>query len=185
MGTPVFPNPLGFESDWGDWSAEGGAWQMGAPNDASGPVAFAGENVAGTILGGRTPASADARLSSPEFIVPAASANPRLSFWRWIALGSGDTAHVEIQSNGEWTDLGSGVVSGAPVNDWSNVVFDLTEHAGEMVRIRFRMITDSGTGSASMGIGWYVDDRDCQRNVGSYRGSDHPGNRPVPFAFGI
>jgi hypothetical protein len=98
----------------------------------------------------------DGRLVSPEFIVPSAGAHPKLSFWHWRSLSSGDTTTVQIRvGNGEWTDLGLGVAVGTPVNGWSNQLIELTPHAGQAVRLSFRFSSD---GFSSVGPGWFVDD---------------------------
>ena len=132
-GPLVFNNPEGFESGFGDWSVEGSTWQIGVPTSGPGS-AHSGSRVAGTILGGDYPDGVDARLISPEFVVPIGSANPQLSFWHWFdSYESADNGRVQISTDGiTWTDF-------TPLfsSEWTKQLFNLTAYAGQTVRLSF------------------------------------------------
>src|SRR4029079_13034728 len=123
---------------------------IGSPE--SGPArAFAGVNCAATRLTGDYPVLANARLGRDRiFIVPDASANPRLRFWQWFKGAPGSTRTVEIRlGTGDWQEL-------APTfnwsdTDWSRVWFDLRPFSGQLAQIAFRFQAD---GSAEVGPGW-------------------------------
>src|SRR6266542_6310301 len=80
----------GFENGLAAWSVEGGLWEVGAPTAKNGPAAFAGTNVAGTSLVGNYGPTHDARLITPEFIVPNASQAPRFTYHYWYQIGAND-----------------------------------------------------------------------------------------------
>src|SRR5207249_1680771 len=142
---------------FGDWSAEGGVWQIGKPTFADGPsAAHSGNNCAGTILAGAYPAQPlDARLVSPEFIVPAATQNPRFKYWYWYdTIYISHYGQLQIRTvGGAWQD-----VAGERVflkgGSWSQRVLDLRPYAGQTMQIRFDFVSDGGQVAA----GWYIDD---------------------------
>ena len=125
----------------------------------------------------------DQRLASPPIVLPPADQAPiTLQFWSFQSIetsGSGcyDGGILEISTDGgaTWaqltpvpdTDRYDGMVSSAFGNPlagmnawcgqphpWDEAVFDLDAYAGQTVRLRFRLGTDSSVGHD----GWDIDD---------------------------
>ncbi len=125
----------------------------------------------------------DQHLVTPAVSLPAAAAAPiSLVFWQHQTIedsGTGcfDGAVVEVSTNGgtSWTRLEAevllvpydGLVSTSFSNpiagtnawcgdprDWSKTVVDLNAFAGQAVKLRFRLASDSSVSHE----GWYVDD---------------------------
>jgi len=152
-GPMQFATPEGFENGFGDWSSEGGVWQLGAPTAVGSPAAYEGASVAGTILAGNYPLLANARLISPEFVVPPASRAPQLSFQHWRLLQNNDTGRVEVSvGGGTWSPL-SPVVAGSAAS-WQRMALDLTPYGGQPVRVAWRFSSDN----SFVQLGWHVDD---------------------------
>ncbi len=139
-----------------DWDASAGVWQIG---EVSGN--FRGTNGAGTVIGGRYPATADSRLIKlTPFLVPAAHENPRLRFAHWFEFGRGDygVVEVQVQGNNDWTPIspsyfntGSGAYTYAQV--------DLSAYAGRLITLAFHFVAvDAVPGFSDEGLGWYLDD---------------------------
>ncbi len=145
-----------FESGIGDWYADQGQWEVGAPTAIG--SAHGGNSCAGTVLGGNYASSANSRLISPSMTLPTASGPGTLGlrFWHWFSLWTSDVATVEVSAaGGPWQ-----VVAGPFVQDsavWTQHEVDLTAYAGQSVRIAFHLLDDS-TGYAYVSTGWYVDD---------------------------
>ena len=139
-GVPSVTWPEGFESGWGDWSADGGLWQVGPPT--SGPsAAYAGANVVGTMLGGDYPEDTDSRLISPAIDLSAVTGDQRLElrFQQWYRYASGDHGHIQVSrlSGGAWTEWES-IAETAPTGvsaGWGEARVDLTAFAGGCVPI--------------------------------------------------
>ena len=164
-GPYQFNNPEGFESGWGDWSTEGGSWEVGTPTAGPGK-AHTGAGCAGTVLGGNYSdgfyqAGADfGRLISPPFVVPSADQFPRFRWSHWYEFNDGDAGSVEIQvGTNAWGavpeyptlyNTGSGV--------WSDAALDLSAYAGQTVRIGFWFTSQLSGTSSRVGAGWYIDD---------------------------
>ncbi|MFT5512859.1 MAG: extracellular elastinolytic metalloproteinase [Bacteroidia bacterium] len=103
-------------------------------------------------------------------------ANPNLIFSHFYATeGGNDGGVVEILVNGDWIDLGMNMtmngynatidpnntsrISGRPAfsgnsNGFVQTIIDLSFYQGNVVNIRFRMVSDPAVGSK----GWYIDD---------------------------
>ncbi len=126
----------------------------------------------------------DFSLVSPSIAIPSGATGLRLSFWQNFSFQSGkDGGVLEFSLNGgAWFDVtstGSGASfaasgytrtissSSSPINGrsawsgssggWQQVFVDLTDaakYAGQNLRARWRVGTNTGTASA----GWYVDD---------------------------
>jgi len=151
--------PENFESGLGDWYAESGSWEVGAPTSGPG-AAHSGTNCAATVLGGNYAANTYGRLASPPFVVPTADQNPRLRFWSWYSIGGYDYCEMQIKAGTnawqllhEYTSTSSGV--------WSRQGFDLSAYAGQTVQLGFYF--QSGNSgypyySTSPSPGWYVDE---------------------------
>src|SRR5262249_21340780 len=121
----------------------------------AGPLtAFEGTNCVGTVLDGNYLPNADSRLISPEFVVPIATANPRLRFWHWFSAWPGDYGVVEISAGGGgWQPISRQYSYNSTV--WSRPSLDLRPYAGQTVQIAFHFQTDS---DPNVGLGWYIDD---------------------------
>ena len=158
-GVPQMPALEDFESGWGDWYADDGVWQIGAP---SGGGTISGSNVAATYLSGNYPDQTDSRLISPPFLVPPAERNPEVRFWQWYSYGALDNGHVQIS---EWTGTNwtAWVTLATPApesssSDWSPSRVALAPYGGRVVRVSFYHTaarTTSGNGSSA---GWHIDD---------------------------
>ncbi|MFC2103385.1 choice-of-anchor J domain-containing protein [Bacteroidota bacterium] len=148
-----FNNPEGWESGLGDWYADRGTWEIGAPTSGPGG-AYTGQNCAATILDGTYSNSIDSRLISPPFQVSPLSENPRLRIWHWYSFGSGDMGEVQIKyDSGSWqTILGPYTQTGGGV--WSPTTTFLDAYADSIVQFAFHFVSNSGSNES----GWYVDD---------------------------
>jgi hypothetical protein len=161
---PEFEGSFSFESNWGDWSASNGVWQIGIPT--SGPDgAYEGEGVAGTNLSGDYPAYTDSRLIGPTIILPLVNAPEKihLSCWQWISLSRYDSGQLQIQVYDantsqwdSWVNIG-GVMDNT--SDWTLINIDISAYAGLKVRFGFLHTADRDYSSApSESAGWYIDD---------------------------
>ena len=146
-----------FDEGWGDWYAENGVWEVGAPT--AGPEScYAGDFCAGTILDANYPDSVDSRLVSPTVVLPQAGEGGELQirFWNWFAYGSYSSGQVQVSAWdpdtstwSEWAAIGT-AVSGSS-SAWTQKAVDATAYAGKTVRIGFL----HNVGYA--GAGWFVD----------------------------
>ncbi len=165
-----------LESGATGWTVagSGSTWELQGAVANSGANAWHAEDV---------PAVSDQWLISPSVVLPAATAAHTLQFWnRQIiedsAAGCYDGAMVEISVDDgvSWqsipgvallTDPWDGPIDGGFSNpaagldawcgdpqDWLNSVIDISAFAGQSVRFRFRLATDSSVGRE----GWYIDD---------------------------
>jgi hypothetical protein len=167
-----------FESGMGDWYAETGLWEIGAPT--SGPnSAHSGQNCGGTILSGNYPGGSSSRLISPPFHVPDSTQNPSVRFWHWYDLGSNiwgpDVASVQIKAvdSSTWATI-SPNYTGTGGNIWTYPFISLNSFAGQYVQIAFSLQSGGG------GIGWYVDDiKVLIDSVNISGGVTDPGGTPV------
>lgn len=159
-GPPEMRSLENFESSYGDWSVEGGDWQVGRPPTSLGPgKAYAGSSCAATVLDGNYDASIDTRLISPEFEVPAAAEYPRLRFWHWYNTYTEDPASVEIRPvGGPWQTLGGPYTWASLV--WTRPTLDLQAFAGQTVQIAFHF---RANGDNNVSSGWYVDEVEVAR----------------------
>lgn len=146
----------GFEDEdfWDRWHVEDGIWAVGVPTSGPGK-AFAGARAAATVLDGDYPPNADARLVRDRvFIVPPASEHPRLRFWHWSRLATGDSRSLEVKvGNGPWQPITP--VSGWNGEEWSRALFDLSPFSGQAVQIAFHLTSN---GDADVAAGWYLDE---------------------------
>ncbi len=126
------------------------------------------------------PVESDQRLMSPPIALPANGVPMSLSFMSDITIEEVDNdpalcwdgAFLEVSGdNGEtWKPIGGGQLStpytgpirGSSQNVWCGVIpyretrADLTDYAGQTVRMRLRVLTDAAVGREPHG--WYVDD---------------------------
>ncbi len=157
-----------FETGWGDWYADRGVWQVGAPTAGPGGC-YAGSQCAGTVLDGNYPSYTDSRLISPTLTLPAVSGAEEihLRFWQWFAYypygryDSYDYGTVQISTDAgqTWTSVGNRIQDYS--GGWSLNSIDLTAYAGQQVRIAFTHVEDPAYESA----GWYIDDIEVLKKV--------------------
>ena len=165
-----------FEGGWGDWFVDNGVWEIGTPT--AGPkAAHGGTNLAGTVLDGNYPGETDSRLISPSMSFPAVSGNEelRLCFWQWFSYSSYDYGVVQISlwdpdaaAWSAWEDVSGKMVSVSSV--WSRTCVDLTQYAGQKVKIAFFHFAAAGS-SGDVSTGWYIDDIKIEKFVPSFEGS--------------
>jgi len=168
-GTVTFLND-DMEAGSGQWTTSAGSgsynWNLGTANAHSPSHAWLAQDAASVT---------DQYLSMANPVT--LSGAPVLSFWHSYATETNyDGGVVEISANGGgWTDLGSLITqngyNSTISSSYSNPIggrqaysgssggyletrVNLSSYAGQSVRIRFRMATDSSVGST----GWYVDD---------------------------
>ena len=137
----------GFESGIDGWTTSNtNIWHIGTPT--VGPkAAYAGTNCAATGLTGNVPAYQSASLTSPVFVVPAATNYPRLRWWQWFQFGNSsagsDVGYCQISTNNgaSWQALASYGGNGATSDGWSEPSVDLSAYAGQSVKIAFHYQT--------------------------------------------
>jgi hypothetical protein len=176
VGADLINSAESFETGLGAWSIDHDVWQVGAPT--FGPTAaHSGTNCVGTVLNGNYPATADSRLISPELLVPSASDNPRLRFWHWFSIYTGDVAQVEISvSGGAWQALSAPFVNNSAV--WTEPSIDLSAYAGQSVQIAFHL---TANGDYLVAAGWYIDDVVIETGPTDW----DPVNQPQGFESGL
>jgi len=155
-GEVFFENPEGFESGVGEWSADNGLWEVGIHTSGPGG-AHTGDGCAATVLDGGYPGYSNTRLVSPEVELAAIEPYERilLKFWHWYYLGSNDAGRVHVSTdNGSTWTTETHVLYDNASEVWTQACVDLSEYAGQTVRIAFYFATDSGGWSS----GWYIDD---------------------------
>ena len=155
--TPMFGGD--FDSGWGDWYADNGVWQVGAPTVGP-PSCYQGAGCAGTVLDGNYPNSTVSRLISPSVTLPnlAVGGQMQVRFWHWFSYACNGSGQVQVsdwdpQSStwSAWANVDQAVTGTSTT--WTLKAVDLTAHSGKRVRIAL-----SHTGYSSCGSpGWYVD----------------------------
>ena len=150
----------GFESGWNGWYADNGVWEVGSPGAPGPDAAHSGLNCAGTVLTDVYPHT-NSRLVSPSIELPTLGAGEELQlwFWQWAKFGSYDSGQVQVayeQSPGIWSaweNLGSGYNNTSGI--WSLSMLDLSAHAGQKMKIAFKLQQGS---SSYVDAGWYIDE---------------------------
>ncbi len=181
IGTSAFPvYSTDFESGTTGWthSGTGDSWALSGTRTHSGANAFHANDPASV---------SDQFLVTPSITVPAAALTASMKFWNHQTIehraagGCYDGGVVEISTNGgsTWTRLEAqlltdpydGIVNNCCTNpitnsnawcgdpqDWTSSVVDLTAFAGQTVKLRFRLATDTSVSRE----GWYIDDVSVQ-----------------------
>lgn len=160
-GDYAFSGFEGFECGLGDWAPSRGNWKVGTPTSGPGK-AYRGQNC--TAPAGTNPI--DTELVSPRFKVPAASQNPRLRFWHWFSITSGDIALYLNPDGGGYYPLDQYYGSSG---GWTRACVDLGKWAGQQVRVAFHASSPPGT----QRNGWFIDD--VQLVTGDYQFSGLEG----------
>ena len=146
-----------WEGNWTtNWNVSAGTWEVGTPTSGPGN-AYNGQNCAATVLGGNYPANANTRLIRHSwFVVPSANENPRLRFWHWYSISSGDQAVVQIKTaTSVWQSISPSYINTSS-SVWTYPFIDLSSYSDSTVQISFYFTSD-GNGS-TVSSGWYVDD---------------------------
>lgn len=182
QGVPTFNMLESFDNGPGDWWVENGVWKFGVPTQ--GPNPLSGTDVVATMLDGNYPRFTNSRLVSPTFAIdPLATADEEvwLRFWSWFRYEGGDLGFFQIRvqdpATGVWSAwqdllLTSKAELYSPM--WTRAAVELTEYAGETVRVSFVHTEDNDTG---LDLGWYVEDLEFWRGVPTF----HPAE---PFETG-
>jgi hypothetical protein len=133
-------------------------WQYGVPQDgANGPNSgFSSANVLGYNLAGDYPNNLATVYATSPAINCTGAATMTLRFQRWLRVRNGDTATVQISTNGSaWTTLwaASGNVADSA---WQLMQYSLPSwtDGSPSVQLRWAM----GSGSSQNDIGWNIDD---------------------------
>lgn len=171
-----------------------------------------------SVLGVDPAALSDQWLTSPSLALPAATQQPiTFSFWQSHSFEGSTTCYdagiLEISTNGgtSWSQLTpmvgtygyNGTVSNSYSNplagktawcfattSWQRTVADLSAYAGQSIKLRFRLGSDSSVGAT----GWYVDDLRVQSCVQNFNFTmDDPaattqfgdGGQQVDYTFEI
>ena len=147
----------GEDPGWTTGGTPEGLWQRGTPTSGPG-AAYSGAHVWATNLGGNYPNNANAWLMTPEIDLTGRQ-HALLKFAHWYSLeGNWDFGRVEVSTDGgqTWTELArytSPGAGGSPVG-WEQPTISLDAYAGRVIRLRFRLTSDSSVQYA----GWYIDD---------------------------
>ena len=170
-----------FEMGWVDWSASTGVWQVGEPSSGPGEC-YEGEQCAGTVLDSNYHAYTDSRLVSATVVIDELTGNEEfhLRFWNWFSYSSYDYGQVQISvkddATGEWetwVNVGGAVSSYS--GGWSLKDVDLSDYAGQTLRIGFLHVADRKYGNASEGPGWFIDDIQIIKKVPEFTGDFEMG----------
>jgi hypothetical protein len=181
IGTiPLIAFTEDFESGAAGWthSGSGDTWALSGVRVHGGAFSYHATDVETT---------SDQRLVSPEILLPTESP-VTMQFWNWQQMepwppsSCFDGGILEISTNGgtTWTYLPTTVMQTDPYDgpvsglgglegwcgdpqDWLRSVVDLDAYAGQAVRFRFRLGTDSSVDRE----GWYVDDVHVQSCIPS------------------
>ena len=136
----------------------GGQWQYGVPAYTSGgpSAGFTGTSILGYNLSGNYPN----RLTTVYATTPAfdctGDANLTLRFYRWLGLKGGDTATIQVSTNGtSWVDVWA---AGGAIADtgWIQVQYALPSWVNNSPAVRLRWAM--GSNNSQNDIGWNIDD---------------------------
>lgn len=155
--SPVIVFRENFENGAGAWRIDNGVWEIGqATFSVRDPSS--GNNVAGTILSGRSPGNASTRLISPPIVLPSIL-NPgerlQLRFWQWSYANSREAGVIEVSTDGQsnWQPVSKNVIGNSRL--WTQYIAGLTKFAGTRIYLAFHFTASSGL---FPGLGWYIDD---------------------------
>lgn len=139
------------------WSFES-QWAHGTPAySGAGPKsAFTGTKIIGFNLSGNYPNNLSPAYATTPVINCENAHSLRLRFARWLRLSNGDTAQLQISTNGvNWTTIWS--TSAAVMdNAWQQMEYSLPESANHCPAVQLRWGLSSN--SSNNDIGWNIDD---------------------------
>lgn len=156
VAVPVVYYEARMDADPG-WSLDP-LWQFGKPAYPSGgPSAGAtGTNVVGYNLNGTYENNLAPRHATTPAINTLGSTSLTLRFQRWLRLRRGDTATIEVSTNGlDWQTVWS-TTSQVADNSWRRVQYDLPPAVvgSPTLRIRWGLASNQ----AQTDLGWHLDD---------------------------
>ncbi len=133
-------------------------WQYGAPAYTGvGPTSgFTGNNILGYNLSGNYPNNLATVYATSPTIDCSGASSLTLRFQRWLRVRSGDTAAVQVSTNGSaWTNVwaASQAVSDAA---WQLVQYALPAWTAGSPAVQLRW--SMGSGASQNDIGWNIDD---------------------------
>ncbi len=135
------------------------AWAYGKPAGANGDPAsgFTGSNVVGNALNGVYPRTLATAYATTPAINCSLLTTVTLRFQRWLGVRSGDTALIDVSSDGvNWTRVwtSSGILADA---SWTSLMYDVSSVATgkSTVFIRWGL---SANGDNRVSFGWNLDD---------------------------
>lgn len=139
------------------WSLQA-QWQYGTPAyGSSGPSAgFTGTRIIGYNLSGNYGNNMATAYATTPAINCSAAASLTLQFRRWLRLRNGDTALIQVSTNGaNWTTIWSTTQS---VSDtaWQLMQYALPAWTGGSPSVRLRW--GIGSGPSQNDLGWNIDD---------------------------
>ncbi len=164
------------------WESGAGAWTSTGTGNSWAQTSARAHNGTFAWLAGDPAVQSDQQLVSPSVAIPAGQGPVALVYWNHQTMESNgptgcyDAGNLEVSTNGgtTWTQITTGLLTdpydglvdagnnalggrqgwcGDPAN-WTKAVVDLTAYAGQTVKFRFRLGSDTGTSRE----GWYVDD---------------------------
>lgn len=133
-------------------------WQYGAPNySTGGPTSgFTGANIIGYNLSGNYEDRLSTKYATTPQINCSGSSFLTLRFQRWLKMKSGDTASIQVSTDGNnWVDVWS---SSGTISDesWQPVEYPLPPGVAGHSSVRLRWALSSGPSQND--IGWNIDD---------------------------
>lgn len=152
-----------FETTNGNFNSEAG-WTWGTPNQVT---PYSGTKLWATSLSGNYPDYANFQLVTPVYALEAGSVLTFKHRYGFQANYDGGNISISTNDGGLWMSLtpqggypyaslaglgGEPGFSGS-LSTWGTVTIDLSQYAGQQVRFRFRM----GSNSTTSGIGWFID----------------------------
>lgn len=138
------------------WSMEG-LWQFGTPAYiVSGPSSgFTGTKIVAYNLGGNYENRLSPTFATTPPINCSGASSVTLRFQRWLRLRTGDTASIEVSTNGTvWTQVWS--TQSLLDSSWTPVQYTLPSWVAGSPSVRLRWGISSG--QSQNDIGWNIDD---------------------------
>ena len=182
-----------FETNTGGFISETG-WAWGTPSQIT---PYSGTKLWSTGLSGNYPDLVNYVLVTPLYALDDGATLTLQHYYGFenyydggnvgISTNNGLTWNLITPLNGYTHTSLSGLggepgFSGTAAN-WQQIVFDLSQYAGQQVRFRFRMGSDGGTSS----IGWFIDDFELSgvnQKTGYLHGTVIPASAtPAPEAL--
>jgi hypothetical protein len=178
----AYDDVVNFEDGNGGLAGDGD-WEWGTPTNVGPPSAHSGVKCWGTVLDGyRINGGGSWIFSNLLFQLDLGNDNnAAIGFWHWYeASGSTyDSLTVKINDGSGWTTLLDWY--GGPVDDWEEVVVDLSAYNGT-VDMNFEYASRSSIADKA---GWYIDDLALSScSIVSPTGVDDPVEQlPTEFAL--
>ncbi len=133
-------------------------WQHGTPKySGSGPTAgFTGTKIIGYNLSGNYPNNLATAYATTPVINCANASSLKLRFARWLRLRNGDTATIQVTTNGStWTTVWS-TSSTTSDSGWQQLEYPLPASVANSTTVRLRWGLSSGPSQNE--IGWNIDE---------------------------